>query len=55
MRVTYRFAVDEMIVDLVGCFLLQVVAGRKRLRIDGISCCSYGLSWRLLGAGQPAG
>jgi hypothetical protein len=28
---------DEMIVDAVGRFLLQVVAGRERLRIDEVT------------------
>src|ERR1700736_3089313 len=28
---------DEMIVDAIGRFLLQVVAGRERLRIDEVA------------------
>src|SRR5437016_1866896 len=28
---------DEIVVDLVGRFLLQVVAGRERLRIDEVA------------------
>src|SRR5258707_15749771 len=36
-RRSRREEFDEMIVDAVGRFLLQVVAGRERLRIDEVA------------------